>query len=158
MKGYVVGARELGAWVGLSDRSVRQLAERGIIVKTSRGKYELGSCILKYCEHLREMAAGRAAEDDSINLTTERALLAREQREGHSLKNAAAKGELLQRQAVIGRWASILRGVSARMRAVPSRVLHARPHFTVEDVAAIDREIREALTEAAEASGDPGST
>jgi len=46
----------------------------------------LAQWLLEYCSHLREVAAGRAT-DGTIDLPTERALLARSQREGQNIKN-----------------------------------------------------------------------
>ncbi|MCF3935020.1 hypothetical protein L1787_16570 [Acuticoccus sp. M5D2P5] len=153
MSDGLVGARELGRWLGVSDRMVRELAERGIIERNARGRYQLEPCVKAYCEHIRGIAAGRSAgADQKLNLTEERALLAREQREAQAIKNLVARKEALPREEVLSRWSTILRNVSARMRAVPSRVRAQRPHLTREDVDLIDEEIRLALTEAADAA------
>lgn len=146
-----VGARTLGRLLALSDRSVRDLAERGIIERSEPGRYLVSQAVPAYVRHLRQVAAGRSADDtEDLNLAKERALLAREQREAQALKNQVTRQEVLPRKEVFDRWAAILRNVSARLRSVPSRVRQQRPHFTVDDVELIDREIRDALTEAAD--------
>lgn len=53
----------------------------------------LGEALLAYCHRLREQAAGRlGAEPGGLDLATERAALARAQREGIEIKNAVARG------------------------------------------------------------------
>jgi len=44
-------------------------------------------------------------------------------------------------------WSGVLWTVRAGMLAVPSRFQQRLPHLSAHDVAEIDREIREALTE-----------
>ena len=60
-------------------------------------------------------------------------------------------GALLDAGAVEREWSGILGGVRARMLAVPSRAAQRLPHMTSHDVGEIDREIRDALSEAGEA-------
>ena len=57
------------------------------------------------------------------------------------------RGELVPAADVERTWADILRGVRARMIAVPGRVGARLGHLTVGDVAVIDAEVRAALTE-----------
>jgi len=145
-----VSARELGAYLGLSDRSVRELAARGIIERVGRGRYQLADCVLRYCGHLREVAAGRGGEHGVLDLTQERARLASEQADGHALKNATARRELIPAVEVETTWRGVLSRVRAGMLAVPSRVGAQLPHLTQNEVVMIDREIRDALVELAE--------
>lgn len=79
---------EFGALVGISQPAVSDLLARGVL---RRGD-SASRWLLDYCRHLREVAAGRATADASIDLPTERALLARAQREGQDIKNAVARG------------------------------------------------------------------
>lgn len=45
---------EIGTYIGLSDRSVRQLMKEGIIPnKSGRSGYDLQACVLAYVQHLR---------------------------------------------------------------------------------------------------------
>ena len=73
--------------VGVSQPAVSGFVTRGILTPGA----SLGQWLIEYCSHLREMAAGRAT-DGSIDLPTERALLARAQREGQEIKNEVARG------------------------------------------------------------------
>jgi phage terminase Nu1 subunit (DNA packaging protein) len=66
-----------------------------------------------------------------------------------ALKNAAARGELLDADAVEADWHNTLRQVRAGMLAVPSRAGARLPHLTTHDVAEIDAEVRAVLAETA---------
>lgn len=62
------------------------------------------------------------------------------------LANAKARGELLPAVDVQREWEGVLRDVRAAMLAVPARVQQRLPKLSTADVAAIDDEIRSALT------------
>ena len=79
-------------------------------------------------------------------LTTERARLAREQADAQALKNAALRRELVPAAEVERAWTDILRQVRSRVLAVPSRLRQAVA-LPADAVAALDRELRDALTE-----------
>lgn len=79
---------EFGELIGVSQPAVSDLLARGVLTQGESG----GVWLKQYYRHLREIAAGRATADASIDLATERALLARAQREGHDIKNAVARG------------------------------------------------------------------
>ena len=140
-------AETLGELLGISPRVVREHASRGIIVKVSKGAYDVPASVRAYCTHLREQAAGRSA---STNLTAERIRVAKEQADALAMKNAAARREMVPAREVESEWAAVLRDVRAAMLALPSRIQQRLPHLTAHDVATVDREIRDALTGAAE--------
>jgi len=52
-------ADRLAELLGVSTKTVRDLAARGIAVRAGRGQYEMRS-IPRYCEHLRRLATGKA--------------------------------------------------------------------------------------------------
>lgn len=133
--------------LGLSRRKVSELAVRGLLTRTSRGQYELASIRL-YVSHLRTIAAARGGDDD-IDLTAERARLARAQADKAEVQVRVLNGDLVEAEAVKREWSDILRGVRSRVLTVPSRVRQSLSHLTVHDVERIDSELRRALEEAA---------
>lgn len=146
--GEVGSAKDLASFLGVSQRTVRELAERNIAVRATRkGTYDLTASVRAYCAHLRDVAAGRGGEDKVAALTSERARLAREQADAAALKNATLRGTMLPAAAVELEWAEILRTVRAGMLAVPSRVQQRAGHLTAAEVAIIDREVRDVLSE-----------
>lgn len=132
----------LAALLGVTTRTVTELAQKGVISRAGRGVFPVAESVRGYVAHLREQAAGRT---DSTSLTAERTRLAREQADKVSLANAVARGEMLPARQVQSEWASILRDVRAGLLAVPSRCGATLAHLTAHDVATIDSEIRTAL-------------
>ncbi len=137
-------AEHLGDLLGVSGRTVRDLAKRGILSKSGNG-FPARESARAYCAHLRAQAAGRGG---SVNLTQERVRVAREQADSLALKNAIARGEMLSAREVERAWSSVLRDVRSAMLALPSRIQQRLPHLSKDDVSGIDLEVRAALEEA----------
>lgn len=98
-----------GALVGISQQAVSDLLARGVL---SPGR-PAGVWLHEYCGHLRETAAGRLAEG-GLDLATERALLAREQRRRIALENAVTIKEL----APVAMMTEVLAKAGARMGGI----------------------------------------
>jgi phage terminase Nu1 subunit (DNA packaging protein) len=142
-----VSAKELAELFGISDRSVRELHDRGITKKSGRGRYLLTESVQLYTAHLRGVAAGRGGEDGVLDLTVQRARLAKEQADSQALKNATQRNEMVPAIEVERGWTTVCRRVRNAMLAVPSRVRQTLPHLTAYDASVIDREVRDALSE-----------
>lgn len=80
-----------------------------------------------------------------VNLTAERARLARAQAEGAELKNAVSRRELVAAAEVGREWGIILGDLRAELLALPSRLGAQMPHLTAHDIAAIAAEMRASL-------------
>jgi phage terminase Nu1 subunit (DNA packaging protein) len=138
-----VTATELGELLGLSERSIRELPARGHAVRAGPGRYDLRASVRTFVVHLRaEAARGGDA------LAIERAREAHERADSLALKNAAARRDLVSAVEVERAWSGILRDVRARLLAVPGRVAQQLPTLTRADVAIVEAEVRNALTEA----------
>lgn len=142
-----VSSRVLADWLGISVQAVNKHARDGVLRK-SNSRYDLKASVTAYCHHIREVAAGRGGSEQ-LNLTAERARLAREQADQYALRNAVTRGELVEVAEAERAWSDTLRTVRSCMLAVPSRVRQRLGHLTVADIEAIDFEVRNALTEAA---------
>lgn len=141
-----LSAQELGDIIGLSERTVRDLAKRGVLAKVG-ARFEMRDSVFAYCAHLREQASGRS---NSGTLTQERIRVAREQADALALKNAVARGEMVPAIEVESLWGNVLRDVRSAMLAIPTRVQQRLVHLTQHDVSEIDLEVRSALQEAAQ--------
>ncbi len=139
----------IARWFGVTEKSVRELAKAGILVRAGRGQYRLEESARRYCEHIRRTASQRGGEASLATLWDERIRIAKEQADALALKNAAARGEMLDAGDVEAEWSGVLRTVRARMLAVPSRAGARLPHLTAHDIAEIDAEVRAVLTELA---------
>jgi len=149
----IVAAKVVADWLGVSERSVREMADKGIVVRSGRGQYDLKSSVQAVLRHQREIAAGRGGANQVLDLTAERARLAKEQADGQAIKNAISHGELVPASAVREQWEDIIQTARAALMAVPSRCAErlGLEQFHVES---IDREIRDAL-EALANDADP---
>ena len=145
----VVTTAALANSLGVSDRTIRDLAKRGIVVRSWPG-FALAGSVRGYCEHLRKLATGRGGEPAIASATADRARLARAQAELVETKGKKLRGELVDAAEVEAEWSGVLRTVRAGMLAVPSRAAARLPHLTPHDIAEIDLEIREALIQIGE--------
>ena len=123
-----------------------ELKKRGIAVHHGRDAWDLEETVRNYVTHLRGIASGRGDEEHALNLTAERARLAKEQADAQSLKNAVLRDELVRADDVERKWGDILRQVRSRLMAVPSRLRQSRG-LTASETQAIDDELRAALAE-----------
>lgn len=102
-----------------------------------------GRWLIAYTEHLREIAAGRAAEG-GLDLATERARLAREQADKVAMQNAVTRGEL----APVSLIEEVLTKAAARIAgifdAIPGKVRHRVPKLTTDELELIADEIAKA--------------
>lgn len=122
------------------DRSIRELFDKQIlpsdIDRQNLTTSDLDRCREAYILHLRETAAGRAPkevdpdDEDSLDLATERALLARQQRlesvkrtEGHVIKNQRAAGQLIERGKQILASSAMNARIRSELLKHPKRVV-----------------------------------
>src|ERR1700731_2634779 len=151
-----VTAGELADLLGVSTKTVRELAGRKIAVRAGRGMYDLRASVRGYSNHMRAIATGKAGgEAVAASAAAARARLAGALADKAELANARHRGALVDAEAVQREWSDTFRGVRARMMAVPTRCGARLPHMTAHDIAMIEGEVRDALTAAGE-SGEKG--
>jgi len=90
----------------------------------------LGQMLRDYCHRLREIAAGRASESGGLDLVQERAALAREQRLGLEIKNAALRGEYASVALLAEVLASASQAVAERFEHLPGVLRKSCPELT----------------------------
>lgn len=142
-----IGGKDLCELLALSSGALTDLKKRGIAVHLGHDAYDLGATVRAYVEHLRGMAAQWGTPDQAAQLTAERARLAKEQADAQALKNAKLRGELVEAGEVERAWSDVLRQVRARILSVPSRLRADLPQAPAETFDAMDRALRDALTE-----------
>lgn len=149
----LVTAAVLARWLGVTPKTVRELAKRGVVVKAGRGLYVLEDSVRNVIADMRKTASARGDEKSLASIRDEKIRLTRAQAQHAELRNAQLRGELVEAAAVEAEWSSVLRTVRATMLAIPSRAAHRLPHLTPHDLAEIDRQIRDALVEIADGNG-----
>ncbi|WP_426318877.1 terminase small subunit [Pseudoduganella sp. R-43] len=125
-----------GALVGVSQQAIGNLAGRGILDKSMDGHQLLQA----YCSHLREQAAGRAANGE-LDLATERAGLAKAQREKIEMQNAVTRAELAPVtliEEVLSKAGGRIAGI---LEAIPGAVKRRVPTLSGEEIKSIAAEI-----------------
>jgi len=85
-----------------------------------------------------------AAQPDAA---AEHVRLAKERADAVALKNAQTRRELVPATEVERAWAGEWRIVRSAILAVPSRLRQIIPHLTIDDIEAIDTELRNTLKE-----------
>lgn len=130
--------QEFAAAVGIAPPRVSTLIAEGHLQPDGTA----GQWLLAYCARLREQAAGRTME-----LSAERAALAREQRIGQALKNAVAQGEY----GPVGLLADVLAQASAavaqRFDALPGELRTACPDLSDQQLEQLGRTLSSARNE-----------
>ena len=142
-----VGGKDLCQLLDLSPAALTDLKKRGIAKHLGHDAYDLESTVTAYVQHLRSIAAGWGTADQAANLTAERARLAKEQADAQALKNAKLRDELVDAAEVERVWSDTFRQVRARILAVPSRLRSDLPQAEAATFTAMDRALRDALTE-----------
>jgi len=143
---------EVAAHLDLGDaRYVRELRDDGKIPDPRSAS--LDEIRVAYIRGLRAAAAGHVSADGTLDLTAERARLAKEQADAQELKNAVTRGALVDAEEVAGGWVAVATAIRTRMLAVPVRVSHELAEATEpsECHGIVDRAIREILEELADA-------
>ena len=97
---FQITQADFAALVGVSEGAVSAMFTDGRLERGNPARVWL----LKYCDRLREQAAGRMGEEGGLDLVQERAALARSQRIAQDLKNDIFRGEY----APIGLLADVL--------------------------------------------------
>ena len=139
-----VNADQLAALLGIQTRTISELVRRGAAVKSGAGRYDLAKSVRAYILDSRGKAKRADLEAEKVRLT-------KAQADAQELKVQEAQGRLLSSADVERQWSSILRDVRSAVLALPSRVQQRLGHLSAADVSALDLEIRDLLTELAEA-------
>lgn len=142
-----IGGADLCNLMRITPGALTGLVKRDLAVKMGHDAYDLSETVGRYIEHLRSTAAGRGGEEQVLTLTGERARLAREQADGIALKNAKMRGDLVEASEVERTWSDTLRQLRARLMAIPSRLRSDLPSLDRQTVTALDRALRDTLSE-----------
>lgn len=130
---------DFGTLIGVSRQAVGDLLSRGVLSDDMTG----GQMLHAYCSHLREVAAGRLAAGD-LDLATERAGLAKAQKERVEMINAEKRRELLPAiliEEVLAKAGSKVAGI---LDAIPGMIKRRLPQMTAADIDLIAAEVARA--------------
>ena len=122
-----VSVEAAAAHLFIGVQRFRQLQREGVLPRATSSDWNIDAIRRRYVEHLRAVkgnhlgsAARKPGAADEPDLNVERALLAREQREGHALKNAVARGELIPASDVVEGWQSAIARARSLLLGLPT--------------------------------------
>lgn len=130
--------------IGVSQQLVSDLERRGVCDRCMT----LQAWWRAYTNHLREQAAGRLASGD-LDLATERAALARAQREKIEMQNAVTRKELAPAYLLEEILANAGARMSAIFDAIPGALRRRNQNLTAADLETVAAEIAKARNIAA---------
>lgn len=121
---------EIAEHLDTSDRTIRELQDKlGFNCKTQT----VDEIRIAYIRHLREQAAGRATNTD-LDLASERAALAREQRIRIEMQNAVTRRELGPIDAIEFGLTDLMVRVAAKLETIPGKIKIASDKLTAADL------------------------
>lgn len=140
MPAQLLTVKQIADLYGLTPQGVRHQL-KGVAPDEQGGKGKASRySIVRYSTHV----FGRAGDSESpLDLTQERARLAREQADRQAMDNAERRGELAPMSWFEEQIAGYTRQLAAMLDALPMRIRQSLPHLTTIDHARIDRLLAE---------------
>ncbi len=148
----IITAKQLGDLFGVRDRMVRTLAEQGIAVRESNGKYRLFESTKNYIVLLKAQAAGKRVQDDAtgevLDLEQERALHEHTKRQITEIKLALIKGQTHKAEDVAAVMTDIFAKIKSKLEAMPTKMARRLENKKRTQIQAIlTEEVRNVLLE-----------
>lgn len=111
-------SRVVAQWIGVTDRRVRQLRDKGVLTEVKPGYYDLKASVLRYINYIREGT-------EAVNLNEERAGLMKAKREAAEMENALARKELHKSEDIELGLKTIFLNIRSRFLSLPSKLTPA---------------------------------
>ncbi len=134
----------------MTERNVAGLAQRGVIPKSERGRYELVPVVQAYIRYLRDRTIGGDMTGDE-NLANAKGRMVKARARMAEAEADLLDGTVLRRAAVEAAWERVLVALRMRILALPAKaapVMHAAPTLA-EASAVLTTAVHDLLTELA---------
>jgi phage terminase Nu1 subunit (DNA packaging protein) len=123
---------EVAAHIDMGARRFQELLDEGVIPRQKTTSYNLDDVRQTYIRHLRALAAGQGT-GGGITLAGERALLAREQRETATLRNAVSRGDFVSLAKVERKLIALFSVMREQALTLPGKSADAlQPHSALD--------------------------
>lgn len=149
-----VAAGVLSKMLGISDRRIRQLADEGVIIRVSQGRYNLEKSIKGYVLNLKiaNSSKEQLRLDDELDLEKEKAKHERVKRQMDEMKLSLMRGRMHKSEDVEAVMTDMLANFKARCLNLPAKLT---PQLVSRDdkgyiMGLLTDEINQALQELAE--------
>lgn len=139
-------SKVVAAWLGLTERRVRQLRDEGVIAEKQPGLYDLQATVVRYITFLRN-GSGK------ISLNDERAGLTKAKREAAEMENKLRMGELHRTQDIERGLKTVFLNIRGRFLALPAKLSPTLAGMGGNQTAIFD-ELKQAIDETLEEVSD----
>lgn len=129
-----VEGQQLASLFDVDIRHVREMGERGILVRVGRNRYDFVRSVRGYVKHFRELAAGHKSSTGLDN-QSENALFTRERRRKLQLDGDTAAAKLIPVDLVEAVMVDHIKSVRAVVLGWPNLAQSEMPHLTLADLA-----------------------
>lgn len=150
----LVSSNVLEALFGVKDRTIRDLADKGIIKRDSHGKYLFWNSAKSYITTLKVMNAGKNIKTDDgendLDLDTEKALHEHVKRQITDIKLQLIKGQVHKAEDVEAVMTDMFEKFKSKMTALPAKLakkLEGKSRTDIQKI--LKKEIDNALVELA---------
>ncbi|MBE5917637.1 MAG: terminase small subunit [Pseudobutyrivibrio ruminis] len=149
----IVSSKTLEALLGVKDRTIRDLAEKGIVKRDSKGRYFFWESAKGYITALKLANAGKLNsktddDPDSLDLDEEKALHEHLKRQITEIKLQLIKGQVHKAEDVEAVMTDMFEKFKSKMTALPSKLakkLEGKSRTEIQKI--LKLEIDNALTE-----------
>lgn len=138
---------ELAAALGVSRGTVCRAVARGMPTDSAEAARAWRAEHVNGYRRAASAKSGQEGGDDGANLARERAALARAQREGIEIKNAALRGEYAKISLLADVLATASAAVAERLDGLPAVLRRRCRHLSADGIAAVVAVIAEARNE-----------
>lgn len=138
---------QIGALIGVTQQAVSDMQSRGVMAPG----LSLHAAVIAYCNHIRNVAAGRGSDGD---LARERAELTRVQRERQEIKLALEQAEAAPVATIEQVLASIGRTIAGQLEPLAGEIHKLCPALTPEALVKVQKAVAEACDRAVAVSLD----
>lgn len=155
IKTMVVSSKTLETLFGVSDRTIRYLAEEGIVERDSHGKYKFMTSVKSYITALKIAGDKKTVEVDgeTLDLDAEKAIHERLKRQITEIKLQLIQGKVHKAEDIEAVMTDMLLRFKSKLEGMPSKLARKLEGENKVDIQRIlEEEIRDALTELSEYS------
>lgn len=149
IKDQIVTTAQLADWARMSINTVEQYASRNVFIRVARGQFMLKASIGNYIDGLSKSASGRGSKGEDARA---RQSLANAEIAEAKLKQM--RGEYVPASEVEQEWSSRFSNIRTGLLGFTQRLSGLLPHLSRADLALIDHEMRQTLSDIANGKFD----
>ena len=140
-----VDAATVARWLNCSTRQVREYVERGLVVRTGPGQFDLEASVRGVVKHLRELASGHRSEGaDVVKASAE---LKQSQKRLVDLRYNQLRAKLISIDEVEAVWSDLILATQFLFRSIAPRFRERAPYLSAQHYEMLQELTQELLRE-----------